>query len=299
MRDDGSYVSKLKGIDTIYIINLLGSFVREYNMREQMAKLGFIENVDYEFIRPINFAIDGVTIEELTHLGIFPVDVNLFDNKLYSNGLWKLGTVSLSMITYYIFLKAKRDNKTILIFEDNITLCDDFINKYNTFYDNLPDNNWKSLELHSFNNCSYTKECYDHYCRIQDTYSGLKNIVIKDYVNNRIINNESRAIYNDKVLIGVNEGSGTKAYVIKPCSLNYIQPLPIVNPSDGIKNWLSGHWNEGLSYVPSELLINEVDGATSDRRDVDSKISKGTYQKLPDRVRLEIIETLQSAIYTP
>ena len=257
-----------------------------------MAKIGFIENVDYEFIRPIN----GVTIEELTQRGILPENVNLVCNKIYSNGLWKVGTVSLSMITYYIFLKANRDNKTILIFEDNITLCDDFINKYNTFYDNLPDNNWKCLDLHSFNNLVYTKECYDHYCRIRDTYSVLKNIVIKDYVNNRIINNESRAIYNDKVLIGVNEGSGAKAYVIKPCSLNYIQPLPIVNPSDGIKNWLSGYWNDGLSYVPSELLINEVDGTTSDRRDVDSNTSKSTYQKLPDHVRREILETLQSSI---
>lgn len=172
-------MTKLSGIDKVYIINLLGS-CREQHMRNEMDKVGLNEFDDWEFIRPLNGCLD-LSIDNLIHNGIINLDlIQNYQGKhmLYDNGKWKTGTISLSLINYYLYLKSNVENKTFLIFEYNITIVDDFILKFNLFYDNLPSNEWNSLDIHSFCNRIVNKNVYNYYYRLKNKYSYLQNIEV-------------------------------------------------------------------------------------------------------------------------
>jgi len=264
-------MTKLNGIDKVYIINLLGSSEREEHMRREMTKVGLDEFEDWEFIRPFNGLID-LSIDDLIEQKILDnsvVGTNGSPDMLWYNNEWQMGTIALSVISYYLYLKSFVENKTIAIFEDNIILRDDFIYRFNLFYDNLPNNEWKCLDLHSFNTVTYDENVYKYYNKIKNTHQSLQDIEIKPSQGQRITNDE-RAVCNEYVLLGVNEGGGAKSYVIRPNSIHYLPKLPLKYPCDGIKNWLSGWWTDNISFVPREQLIR-VSSFNSDRRLVNNK----------------------------
>lgn len=287
-------MTKLNGIDKVYIINLLGSMEREEHMRREMAKIGLDEFDDWEFIRPFNGLID-LSIDDLIEQKILDnsvVGTECGPDMLWYNNEWQMGTIALSVISYYLYLKSYVENKTILIFEDNIILRDDFIYRFNLFYDNLPNNEWKCLDLHSFNTVCYDGNVTNYYNKIKNTYSSLQNIEIKSCRGQRITNDE-RAVCNEYVLLGVNEGGGAKSYVIRPTSIHSLPKLPLIYPCDGIKNWLSGWWTNNISFVPREQLIR-VNTFKSDRRLVNNKglfmERKNEFIPLDEEYKLSILK---------
>jgi hypothetical protein len=263
---------KLKGIDKIYVISLKGS-KRKENIINEFEKIG-INN--YEFIHPINFNIDNINLDRLKN--IIPENINDVDDKLKDGNKFRLGTLSLSIITYYLFYKAKKLDKTILVLEDNIEFADNFVEKYNRFYENLPDKNWDILDLHTFNNQDKTM-CPTY-------FKNLKNIY-----PNMILTND-RPIINNYVLLGCNEGAGSKAYIINSKSYKKLPKLPIKYPADGIKNWLSSYWQGGISYMPVEELIKVSDKFKSERISVDNLEKNNNYIKLNNDEIKEIINNL-------
>lgn len=274
----------LQGIDKILIINLRGS-IRENNMRYQLNKLGnLVEGEDYEFIRPINPRIDDFNLSKL-------FDNNIFNNdKLEkftdANGNKMIGTMSLSMITYYIYLKSYLENKIFMIFEDNIEFERNFMSKYNTFYNSLPCKNWWCLDLHTTNNHGY----YNEY---QKYYESLRNkLNINFTIPESKVNGEWRPVINRYTMLGCYEDGGAKAYVIKPNSFLFINELPIVSPADGIKAKISGWWNNGLSFVSRVPLIRYTDKYSNDRRNIDANIITNEYLKLDEEYVKNIYETV-------
>ena len=64
---------------------------------------------------------------------------------------WRKGTVSLSLMTYYLFKKVlEYQDKVILIMEDNTTFENNFITEFNKFKTELPNDDWQMLDIHSF-----------------------------------------------------------------------------------------------------------------------------------------------------
>lgn len=283
-------MTKLSGIDKVYIINLLGS-VREQHMRDEMKKIGLDEFDDWEFIRPLNGALD-LSIDELIHNGIINLEViqNYQGNHmLYNNGKWKTGTVSLSLINYYLYLKSNIENKSFLIFEDNISIVADFIVKFNLFYDNLPSDEWNSLDIHSFNNRFFDNNVYNYYNNIKNKYSYLHHIEVPLSQNQRLTN-DVRPICNQYVLLGAVEGSGSKCFVIRPSSIYQIPRLPLIRPSDGMKNWLSGWWNSNISFVPREQLVKINSIFVSERMGLNGDINtKNSYIPLDEEYKINMI----------
>ena len=283
--------SPLKGIDKVYIINLKGSS-RESHMRTQLKKIGLDESnegIKWDFVRPLNIGIGDSTIKEIQDKNLLPYNIDEISTELKtSDGKIRVGTLSLSLITYYLFTLSIKNNEVYLILEDNIIFVDDFVNKYNSFYDNLPNDNWNILDLHSFNNLPYDNMCKDYY-EIKKKTLKIKNSVAVPS-SSSLIDNSIRLKINNKVLLGCSEGAGTKGYVIKPTSSLFIQSLPIKNPSDGIKNWISGYWKNGISYVPAEELIKISDTLESDRRNVDD--GNTTFKKLDKSTVDDIFNTL-------
>jgi GR25 family glycosyltransferase involved in LPS biosynthesis len=273
---------KLKGIDEILVISLKGSKRRQH-MKKEFEKIGIS---DYKFLEPINFLVDGVTIEELENIGMIPRDIKKLTAEMLLDGKWRVGTLSLSIITYYIYIKAYQENKRILILEDNVVFKDDFVERYNDFYESLPDDNWEVLDLHS---TKYIKEpeCKAYYDKIKITFP-------KDIQNDIIIKDGLRAKINEKVLLGCNEGGGAKAYVIKPTSIKYIPPIPIFVPADGIKNHISGYWKEILtrSYIPRYKLISYTTHFGSERNNVDGKNIDIGYNKLDKEYISNMLNTV-------
>jgi hypothetical protein len=284
--------NKLNGIDKICIINMLGSKRKDY-MLGQLQKIG-LDDTDYEFINPINFKIDDITIDEIIKRGIIPKNINFLSKELKKGDSINVGTLSLSIITYYLFLKAAHERINILIIEDNIEFENDFLKNYNEFFNKIPDNiDWQILDLHSFNEISYKDSmCKIYYEKLKKEFS---NITIPNVISDdAIINNDTRAVLNDKVTIGCNEGSGAKAYVIKPTSFLFINFIPIIFPVDGIKNWISGYWNESISLVPKIKLIGYKNMASSDRRSIDNGDLLHTFVKLDKKYINNILDKVQN-----
>jgi len=283
-------MTKLSGINKVYIISLLGS-CREEHMRREMAKVGLDEFDDWEFIRPINGLLD-LSIDELINKKIIDLDIiQNYQGKdmLYSNGKWKLGTVSLSMMNYYLYLKSNTENKTFLIIEDNVTLCEDFVYKYNLFYGNLPSDDWKSLSLHSFNNRIVDENVYEYYSKLKNKYSYLNDIEIP-LLNFQQLTNDVRPMCNDYVLLGAIEGSGCKCFVIRPSAIYDIPRLPLIYPSDGMKNWLSGWWTDNISFVSREQLVQCSGKFSSDRRFIDGDmVTQNNYIPLDEEYIFDMI----------
>jgi hypothetical protein len=277
----------LHGIDKIIIINLKGS-IRESAIRNQLNKLGnLIEGKDYEFIRPINFRIDNYTIEKLFEEKLF--DKEFLDDFISSDNNLLIGTISLSLITYYIYLKAYLENKIFLILEDNIEFERKFVSNYNLFYDNLPTKNWWCLDIHTTNNHGYHDEYFNYYSKLNDK---LKlNFEIPQYKKDTIIN--WRPKINTYCSLGCYEDGGAKGYIIKPLSFLFINKLPIIFPADGIKAEISGWWNLGLSYLPNFQLIRYTDKYSNDRRNIDKNIITNEYQKLDQNYINNIIDTVK------
>jgi hypothetical protein len=284
----------LPGIDKIYIINLNGSDVRKNSIELQMKHIFpyLLINIDYEFINPINFIIDNIKIETLIEMGIISSDLSILEENMVKNNNIELGSLSLSIMTYYLFLLAYKSEKNILILEDNIIFDINFITKYNIFYSNLPTKDWQILDLATYNNIQYTKECSIYYNELKN--DNLKDLIIPkiDLDKNIKINNDTRAYINKYVMVGCNESGGSKAYVIKPSSFLNINYLPITCAADGIKNWLSGWWNKNsLSYMPIENLIT-LSNVKSDRVYIDTfdgKVSRN-YIQLNDKYINNIIK---------
>ena len=285
----------LKGIDKVFIISLKGS-IREKHIIEQLKKIGLNEGnrgTKWDFINPINFSIGDLEFKDLIDKGILPFELENVSEELKINNEYRKGTVSLSLITYYLFTLAMENGEIYLILEDNIEFVDDFVNKFNTFYDNLPNDDWNILDLHSFNNIKYDNNCQQYYSIKKEKLNIENDVSVPTETS--LINNTTRLKINDNVLLGCNEGAGTKAYVIRPTSGLLIESLPIKNPSDGIKNWISGWWRTGISYVPSEELIKVSTTLLSDRRSVDSaeSTSTSTYIKLEKTWVDEIINRVK------
>lgn len=292
----------LLGIDKIIIINLKGS-IREQHMRNQLNKISnLIEGEDYEFINPINFVIDDYDIENIFNEKIFSKDdLNKYwidiksEIKYYffknDKGELNRGTISLSLITYYIYIKSYLENKIFLIFEDNIELIEGFISKYNLFYQSLPQQNWVCLDLHTTNNHGYKQE-YKKY------YEEIRNIIDKEY-DIPIFNgtNQWRPRLRKSVLLGTNESGGAKAYIIKPISFLFINCLPIVYSADNLKGIISSCEYGGISFVSNIQLIKYTDKYSNDRRNIDDGILTHNYVKLEKKYIDEIINTVKKFNY--
>jgi hypothetical protein len=292
----------LNGIDKIIIINLKGS-IREHFMREQLKKIpNLIETEDYEFVNPINFIIDDFDIEELFKQNIFSksnLDEHWIDIKtgikhnFFKNEKDELnkGTISLSLITYYLYLRAYLENKIFLILEDNVELLNNFVSNYNLFYSSLPQNNWISLDLHTTNNYGYKPEYKDYYEKI-------KNKIDKDF-DIPIYNgtNQWRPRLRKSVLLGTCEAGGAKAYIIKPISFLFINSLPIIYSADYLKGTISTIENGGITFVSNIKLINYTDKYSNDRRNIDSGIITNNYVKLEKKYIDDIINTVKNFDY--
>lgn len=276
-------VGGLKGIDKIFIINLLGSNERKQNMLYQLNNIDntLQEGTDYVWINPINLLLDNVSISYLQKKDILPKETNYISKEIY-DGEWKKGTISLSIIYYYIYTKIIKENITILLLEDDIILDDNFKQKYNEFYDALPNDEWEILELQTFHNKTKTtniEECNMYYNNKKKNVPGLEHIIL----------NNGRAIVNDKVIICCNENN-SKAIVYKPIAPLFIPLLPILYPSSDIKNNITGFWNTGLGFSPQENLIHMNQLIVSERAKIDRGIIFG--QKLPDAYKNDIIESV-------
>lgn len=299
---NNNYITKnpggLCGIDKIIIINLKGS-IREDNMRNQLNKIpNLIEGEDYEFINPINFIIDDYDIEDLFNNNIFSKN-NLNEGwediksgikyKFFKNDKEELnkGTISLSLITYYIYLKSYLENKIFLILEDNIEFVNDFVSKYNLFYKSLPQNNWICLDLHTTNNHGYKKEYIEYYEKIKNKINYEFEIPIYNG------NNQWRPRLRKSVLLGSNESGGAKAYIIKPMSFLFIKNLPIIYSADNLKGSISTLENMGIVFVSNIQLIKYTDKYSNDRRNIDSGIITNNYLKLSKENINKIIDTVQ------
>ena len=284
-------VGGLKGIDKILIINLKGS-TREAHMRNEMKKITtIVEGIDWEFVRPLNIGIGDVTIDELIERKILPKDKKILSHEMTKNGEYNIGTVSLAMVTYSLFLRSCINNEIYLILEDNVVLNENFVDKYNTFYNNLPNDEWNMLDLHSFDNIKYTQQCKDYYTQKKSNTPGLNSIQISDEIGKNI-DKTVRAKVNEYVSVGCNEGAGSKAIVIKPTALLFISPMPIIAPSDGVKNWISGYWNVGLSFVPRNEFIKVSEKILSDRRGVDE--GSTNFVKLDATYVKNFLDTLET-----
>lgn len=291
----------LKGIDKIIIINLKGS-IREKFMREQLKKIpNLIEEKDFEFVNPINFAIDDFDIEELFKQNIFSknkldeywIDIktgikyNFFKN---DNDELNKGTISLSLITYYLYLRSYLENKIFLILEDNVELLNNFISNYNLFYSSLPQNNWISLDLHTTNNHGYKSEYKDYYEQIRNKIN--HEYCIPEY--NGLDVNQWRPRLRKSVLLGTNESGGAKAYVIKPISFLFINSLPIIYAADNLKGTISTIENGGITFVSNIKLINYTDKYSNDRRNIDKGIITNNYKCIDTKYIGQIINTVKN-----
>lgn len=288
----------LLGIDKIIIINLKGS-VREQHMRNQLNKISnLIEGEDYEFINPINFIIDDYDIENVFEENIFSknnlneywIDIKskikyyFFKN---DEGTINKGTISLSLITYYIYLKSYLENKIFLIFEDNIEIIDNFVSKYNLFYKSLPQQNWICLDLHTTNNHGYKSEYKDYYEMIRTKIDKEFDIPIFNGTN------QWRPRLRKSVLLGTNESGGAKAYIIKPISFLFINNLPIIYSADNLKGIISSFEYGGIAFVSNIQLIKYTDKYSNDRRNIDSGIITNNYINLNKEYIDEIINTVK------
>jgi len=292
----------IKGIDKIIIITLKGS-IRNNHMRQQLSKIpNLIENEDYEFINPINFAIDDIDVDELFTHGIFSKDrldeywIDIKTNVKHfffknSKGDLNKGTISLSLITYYIYLKSYLENKIFLILEDNIEFLTNFVSDYNMFYQSLPQNNWITLDLHTTNNHGYKNE-YNHY------YEAIRNKIPKEFdIPNLNIETEWRPRITKRVLLGTSESGGAKAYIIKPVSFLFINSVPIIYSADNLKGSISTLENGGITFVSKVKLINYTDKYSNDRRNIDAGIITNNYIKLDKDYIYNIIETVKKFDY--
>ena len=292
----------LTGIDKIMIINLRGS-IRENYMRIQLNKLpNLIEGRDYEFINPINFRIDDYTITNVftdnifdkTQLNEYWID-RLTQQKHYffknSNDALNIGTISLSLITYYLYLKAYIEDKIILILEDNVEFERKFVSNYNLFYNNLPQQNWVTLDLHTTNNHGYKP----HY---QTYYETIKHKIKKDFTIPQYDgNNEWRPTVGNHTLLGTEESGGAKAYVIKPISFLFINKLPIIYSADNLKGSMSTLETGGITFVCDLQLIRYTDKYSNDRRNIDANIITNEYIKLEEPYIRNIINTVKNFDY--
>lgn len=287
----------LLGIDKIIIINLKGS-IREENMRNQLNKIpNLIEEEDYEFVNPINFIIDDYNIGDIFKNNIF-CENNLNEGwidiktnikyKFFKNDKGELnkGTISLSLITYYIYLKSYLENKIFLILEDNIEFVVDFVSKYNLFYTSLPQNNWICLDLHTTNNHGYKDEYKEYYEKIKTKIDKEYDIPLYDGKN------QWRPRLRKSVLLGSNESGGAKAYIIKPISFLYINSLPIIYSADNLKGTISTIETMGIVFVSNIQLIKYCDTYSNDRRNIDSGIITNKYVKLNKDYVDNIINTV-------
>ena len=292
----------LLGIDKIIIINLKGS-IREQNMREQLKKIpNLIEGEDFEFVNPINFIFDDYNIENVFDKNIFSKD-NLDEFwidiktkiKYYffknEKGELNKGTISLSLITYYIYLKSYLEDKIFLILEDNIEFVKNFVSNYNLFYSSLPQNNWISLDLHTTNNHGYKDEYINYYEQIRNKIN--VPFCIPEFNGT----NEWRPRLRKSVLLGTNESGGAKAYIIKPISFLFINSVPIIYPADKLKGTISTIENFGITFVSNIKLINYTDKYSNDRRNIDSGIVTNNYIRLEKNYVTNIIETVKKFDY--
>jgi hypothetical protein len=292
----------LEGIDKIIIINLKGS-IREQYMREQLKKIpNLIEGEDFEFINPINFVIDDFDIEDLFKENIFSKD-NLDEYwidiktgikyKFFKNEKEELnkGTISLSLITYYIYLKSYLEQKIFLILEDNIEFLTNFIPNYNLFYKSLPQNNWTTLDLHTTNNHGYKDEYKDYYEQLKNKIDKPFDIPIFDGTN------QWRPRLRKSVLLGASESGGAKAYIIKPISFLFINRLPIIYSADNLKGTISTIENGGITFVSNIKLINYTDKYSNDRRNIDVGIITNNYIKLDNNYISNVIDTVKKFDY--
>jgi len=288
----------LKGIDKIIIINLKGS-IREQYMRIQLNKLpNLIEGKDYEFINPINFRLDDYNIEDIFKNNIFDKTkldeywIDKHTNKkhyFFKNDKNELnqGTISLSLITYYLYLKAFIEDKIFLILEDNVEFERKFVSKYNSFYDDLPQQNWVCLDLHTTNNHGYKPHYQTYYETIKDTIK--TEFTIPQYDGN----NEWRPKLGNHTLLGTDESGGAKAYVIKPISFLFINKLPIIYSADNLKGSISTIENKGITFVCDLQLIRYTDKYSNDRRNIDANIMTNEYIKLEKHYIENIITTVK------
>lgn len=280
----------LNGIDKIIIINLKGS-IREQHMRNQLNKINnLIEGDDYEFINPINFIIDNFDFETLFTDNFFIK--NKLDQFLNEKNEYKKGTISLSLITYYLYLKAYLENKIFLIFEDNIEFERNFQSKYNLFYSRLPQKNWFCLDLHTTNNHGYHENYKKYYEELQSKIN-IKYIIPE--VNNK--DDNWRPILNKYVYLGTNEYGGAKGYIIKPLTFLFINNLPIIEAADNLKGTITAYGNVGITFVSKNSLIRYTDKYLNDRRNIDDNIITNEYIKLDQEKINNIIETVKKFDY--
>ena len=289
----------LKGIDKIIIINLKGS-IREKYMRIQLNKLpNLIEGQDYEFINPINFRLDDYNIEDIFNNNIFDKTkldeywIDLQTKKkhyFFKNDKNELnqGTISLSLITYYLYLKAFIEDKIFLILEDNVEFERKFVSNYNLFYDDLPQQNWICLDLHTTNNHGYKPHYQMYYETIKDTIT--TDFIIPQYNGN----NEWRPKIGNHTLLGTDESGGAKAYIIKPISFLFINKLPIIYSADNLKGSISTIENRGITFVCDLQLIRYTDKYSNDRRNIDANIITNEYIKLEEHYINNIINTVKN-----
>lgn len=272
-------------------------------MREQIKKIpNLIEGTDYEFINPINFIFDDYDINELFRQNIFCIN-NLDEywtdiktgikHKFFKNekGEFNKGTISLSLITYYLYLKAYLENKIFLILEDNIELLNNFVSNYNLFYSSLPQNNWISLDLHTTNNHGYKLAYKDYYEKIRNKIDKPFDIPIFNGTN------QWRPRIRKSVFLGTNESGGAKAYIIKPISFLFINSLPIIYSADNLKGTISSIENCGITFVSNIKLINYSDKYSNDRRNIDNGIILNNYIKLEKNYIANIINTVKKFDY--
>ena len=271
----------IHGVDQIWIINLKGSLRREENMRTQMKKIdpNYLEGKHFRFIRPMNFSAGDITIEKCIEEGLVPSSPDSVDSNLYTvdddgNKKWNLGTISLSLISYYIYALAHKENKQILVLEDNIKILhDDFKQKLNNWMLSLPNDDWSIIDLHATGlgmgqgtvklKNSQKFECLS-YEKCKEYYESLKNRYDLEETEYR------PRIRDTDVYIGCNEGRGAKAFIIKPSTIFFIPSLPVTQPADGMKNHPSGYWNNGIGFVTNINLIGIRGDIPSDRKLIDS-----------------------------
>lgn len=306
---------KLEGIDKIVIIMLKGE-VREESMREELNKVfGFTKDHIYSsdeanltdtrpvmFLRPLNFGTNDITLERLRQERLIPHNNKSFSEELLSDkGEPRKGTISLSTTHYYILCELFKYNKTILFLESNsrfnsnyediTTNPQEFIDRFNYTINKSPPY-FNIIDLHSGENkdikYNYQMRNYANYKlkELKDLGFKTKDTKANDVGSNRLWYNSRPVVCEGlnggpTINLGISEGEQTKAMIFNPSTLLFYLKTPIVYPTDGTKNHITGYWNNGIGFH-SQIMSFDKSGVST-REGVDAKdVVKSNFQRLSD-----------------
>jgi GR25 family glycosyltransferase involved in LPS biosynthesis len=165
-------------IEKIIVINLLKCEDRKIKLEENLKRVGISES-DVIFLS----AFDGDLLNDS------------FDRKIYGNLMGRTfakGEISCTLSHITAIKMAKALNyKNVLILEDDIILCDDFVHKINELEKQLPEN-WQQIYIGAIINSYGEKVSENLYNIVIDdncmaTHSYLLNNTVYDLVSNKLL----------------------------------------------------------------------------------------------------------------